>query len=74
MQARLFTEFGTLFGVDTDIRSEDIHDDSSIRGSLGFGLSWATPLGPLRLDFAWPVVKEDFDQDETILFSIGTQF
>ncbi|MYE00669.1 MAG: outer membrane protein assembly factor BamA, partial [Alphaproteobacteria bacterium] len=73
LQARLFSEFGTLFGVD-DIRSEDIHDDSSIRGSLGFGLSWATPLGPLRLDFAWPVVKEDFDQDETILFSIGTQF
>lgn len=72
LQARLFAEFGTLFDVDTP--RKDIHDDSSIRGSLGFGISWTTPLGPLRLDFAWPVMKEDFDKDETILFSIGQQF
>ena len=74
LQGRLFTEFGTLTEVDTDIKSDQFHDDSSIRGSLGFGISWTTPLGPLRLDFAWPIMKEDYDKDETILFSIGTQF
>ena len=74
LQGRLFTEFGTLTGIDDDLRSDQFHDDSSIRGSLGFGISWGTPLGPLRLDFAWPVLKEDFDKDETILFSIGAQF
>lgn len=73
LQARLFAEFGTLTGVD-DYNSRNFDDDASIRGSLGFGISWTTPLGPLRLDFAWPVVKEDFDKDETILFSIGQQF
>ena len=73
LQARLFAEFGTLFGIDT-CSSDACHDESSIRGSLGFGISWTTPLGPLRLDFAWPVMKEDYDKDETILFSIGTQF
>ncbi len=73
LQARLFAEFGTLTGVD-DINSQNYDDDASIRGSIGFGISWTTPLGPLRLDFAWPVVKEDFDKDETILFSIGQQF
>jgi len=74
LQARLFAEFGTLTGIDTDLRSDQFYDESSIRGSLGFGISWTTPLGPLRLDFAWPVLKEDFDKDETILFSIGAQF
>ncbi len=74
LQGRLFAEFGTLTGIDTDLRSDEFYDESSIRGSLGFGISWTTPLGPLRLDFAWPVVKEDFDKDETILFSIGAQF
>ena len=74
LQARLFAEFGTLTGIDTDLNRDRYYDDSSIRGSLGFGLSWTTPLGPLRLDFAWPVMKEDFDKDETILFSIGQQF
>ncbi len=75
LRARLFTDFGTLTGVDERrTASNDFHDESSIRGSLGFGISWTTPIGPLRLDFAWPVVKEDFDEDETLLFSIGTQF
>ena len=74
LQARLFAEFGTLFGIDTNRDRDSYHDDSSIRGSLGFGISWGTPLGPLRLDFAWPVLKEDFDKDQTILFSIGTEF
>ncbi len=74
LQGRLFAEFGTLFDVDTNINNDQYHDESSIRGSLGFGVSWTTPLGPLRLDFAWPVMKEDYDKDETILFSIGTQF
>ena len=74
LQGRVFAEFGTLTGIDTNLRSDQYFDDSSIRGSLGFGVSWTTPLGPLRLDFAWPVMKEDYDKDETILFSIGTQF
>ena len=79
IQGRLFAELGTLTGVDCTIQgydcdSEDFHDDSSIRGSLGFGISWTTPLGPLRMDFAWPVMQEDYDKDETFLFSIGTQF
>ena len=74
LQGRVFAEFGTLTDIDTNLDSDDYNDDSSIRGSLGFGVSWTTPLGPLRLDFAWPVLKEDYDQDETILFSIGTQF
>ena len=74
LQARLFAEFGTLTGIDTNLKSNEYFDDASIRGSLGFGVSWTTPLGPLRLDFAWPVMKEDFDKDETILFSIGHQF
>ena len=73
LQARLFAEFGTLTGVD-NVDGKLFEDDASIRGSLGFGISWTTPLGPLRLDFAWPVMKEDFDKDETILFSIGQQF
>ena len=79
IQGRLFAVIGTLYDVDCafgnyDCDPEDYFDESSIRGSLGFGISWTTPLGPLRMDFAWPVLKEDFDKDETFLFSIGTQF
>jgi len=79
IQGRVFAEFGTLTGVDCtypafDCDSAGFFDESSIRGSLGIGISWTTPLGPLRMDFAWPVLKEEFDNEQTFLFSIGTQF
>ena len=78
IQGRVFAEFGTLTGIDRNTLNAtqrmSLLDESSIRGSVGVGLSWTTPLGPLRLDFAWPVLKEKFDKDETILFSIGHQF
>ncbi len=74
LKARIFADFGTLTKVEDDDLKQKFLDESSIRGSLGFGISWTTPLGPLRLDFAWPVMKEKFDRDETILFSIGQQF
>jgi len=38
------------------------------------GISWRSPFGPVRMDFAVPVVKEDFDKDEFFRFSFGTRF
>jgi outer membrane protein insertion porin family len=35
---------------------------------------WQSPFGPLRLDVAYPVLKESFDETELVRFSIGTRF
>ena len=32
------------------------------RASVGASLIWASPFGPLRVDYAMPVVKQDNDQ------------
>ncbi|MEM8916655.1 MAG: BamA/TamA family outer membrane protein [Pseudomonadota bacterium] len=45
-----------------------------MRVTAGFGLSYASPVGPLQLDFAFPLVKEDFDRTESFRFSIGATF
>jgi outer membrane protein insertion porin family len=67
-----FSDFGSLW--DLDETSGIIQDESSIRVSAGVGLSWRSPLGPIRVDIATPVVEEDFDKDEVFRFSFGTRF
>ena len=71
-KGRIFVEAGTLGGI--DVSGPSLVDRASLRAAAGFGLSWTSPLGPLRLDFAWPLRKEDFDRTDNILFSIGTVF
>jgi outer membrane protein insertion porin family len=46
----------------------------ALRASVGAGVIWQSPFGPLRLDVAYPLVKEDFDETELVRFSIGTRF
>lgn len=49
-------------------------NDMSVRWTAGFGIRWQSPFGPLRADFAWPIVKEDFDKTEVFRLSGGTRF
>ncbi|MCG8692230.1 MAG: outer membrane protein assembly factor BamA [Minwuiales bacterium] len=69
---RIFTEAGSLVDVDED--GPEIFDDGSVRASSGVGLSWRSPFGPIRLDFAQPWLKEDADEIEVFRFSFGTRF
>ena len=72
VKGHAFTDVGSLFDIDET--GSDIADESSIRASAGLGLSWRSPLGPLRVDFAVPYVKEDYDEEENFRFSFGTRF
>ena len=71
-----FADAGTLYGNDVKIRpvkGEKLQgEDMSIRASLG--ASWASPFGPLRVDYALPVLKEDFDIEQRLKFGISTSF
>jgi len=49
-------------------------DNIKLRASVGFGLMWKSPFGPLRGDFGIPVVKDKYDQTQIFRFSGGTQF
>lgn len=49
-------------------------DDVKVRSSVGFGLMWKSPFGPLRADFGIPVLKSKYDQTQIFRFSGGTQF
>jgi outer membrane protein insertion porin family len=47
---------------------------SEMRASFGVGISWISPVGPLRLAFARPLSKFDADKMQNIQFQIGTTF
>ena len=67
-----FSDFGTLWELDDT--GGGIADENSLRASAGVGISWRSPLGPVRVDFAQPILEEDFDKDEVFRFSFGTRF
>jgi outer membrane protein insertion porin family len=45
-----------------------------MRASAGVGLSWLSPIGPLRVAFAQPVRKQPGDRIQKFQFQIGTSF
>ncbi len=49
-------------------------DSTKLRASIGTGIVWKSPFGPLRLDFAIPVAKAKYDQTQVFRFSGGTTF
>ncbi len=44
------------------------------RVSVGVGVSWNSPFGPLRIDIAKALVKQKGDQTKLFSFNVGTQF
>ena len=45
-----------------------------IRTSVGVGLIWASPFGPLRFDYAIPLTKGQYDRVQQFKFGGGTSF
>jgi outer membrane protein insertion porin family len=44
------------------------------RLSIGIGVNWISPFGPLRLDLAKALLKQDGDNTKLFSFNVGTQF
>jgi outer membrane protein insertion porin family len=45
-----------------------------VRTSVGAGLIWSSPFGPLRFDFAVPLTKASYDRTQFFRFGGGTSF
>jgi len=51
-----------------------VDNSNVIRTSIGASIIWASPLGPIRIDAAYPVLKGRYDQTQYINFSGGASF
>ena len=63
-----FLDAGGIYGPNDAIQVDDL------RASVGVGISWISPVGPLRLAFAKPIKKFDGDKIQSLAFNIGTSF
>jgi outer membrane protein insertion porin family len=63
-----FMDVGNVFAENQKYELKDL------RASVGAGLSWISPLGPLRLAIANPVRKQAGDKIQRLQFQIGTTF
>ena len=52
----------------------DVFDTADFRASVGAGVIWQSPFGPLRFEAAYPLLKADYDKTEWFRFSVGTRF
>lgn len=59
---------GSYKSVKTDF------DLSDLRYSAGIGVAWISPMGPLKLSFAFPLNKKEGDDTQRFQFQIGTGF
>jgi outer membrane protein insertion porin family len=63
-----FVDVGNVYGEDQKFEL------SEMRASVGVGISWISPVGPLRLAIANPVRKFAGDRIQKLQFQIGTSF
>ena len=69
----MFADAASLFGNDL-AEANPSTTGMKLRAGVGVGLIWASPFGPLRIDYAHPVMKEPTDKVQEINFGISTRF
>ena len=65
-----FLDVANLWGVDDN----SLNDGNKIRSSIGLGIDWFTPVGPLNFSLSHPISKSSTDQTERFRFNLGTTF
>ena len=70
---RTFRIFGYLDAGNVWGENQAVTFDS-LRASAGIGVSWISPLGPLKLSYGVPIKKQPGDRIQKLQFQIGTAF
>ncbi len=72
ISGRLFSDIGTL--TDNPDSGASVRKSSKARVSVGTGIAWTSPFGPVKIFYGKPLVREPYDRTEAIRFSFGTNF
>ena len=67
-----FSDVGSLW--DTSDKGPNVFNVNTPRVSVGVGLLWTSPFGPIRIALADPIIKQSQDVTEIFRFSFGTRF
>ncbi|WP_410052540.1 outer membrane protein assembly factor BamA [Bradyrhizobium sp. SZCCHNRI1003] len=71
LKASAFVDAGSVFGYRGPTQSVQVADKNVVRSSVGVGLTWASPFGPLTVDYAVPLSKAAYDVVQPLHFGAG---
>ncbi len=72
IRGRAWSDIGSSFGIDAS--APGLVDRAAPRVSVGVGISWKSPFGPIRVDIGIPIIKQNFDKTQLFNFTFGTRF
>ena len=64
----------TKFNSTPGFKETFLGNSAKPRVSIGIGVNWVSPFGPLRLDLAKALIKQKGDDTKLFQFNVGTQF
>ncbi len=73
----LFADYGILGKPphkEYDFIGHKNYIDNDWRTSVGFGIYWNTPMGPMNFSWGWPLKMNKYDREQRFLLSFETQF
>ena len=65
---------GTTLSFQPGYREEFLGNSAKPRLSIGVGVNWTSPFGPLRIDLAKALLSQEGDDTKTFQFNVGTAF
>ena len=75
LRGAVFADAATLYGSKVNVAGVTQESvNMELRASVGVGLMWASPFGPIRIDYAIPVKKQARDDVQEFNFGISTRF
>lgn len=70
----VFLDVGSVWGLDDTAGDEVVDDSANLRSSIGVSLFWGSVLGPIRINLAYPIAKEDYDSTESFRLTLDSRF
>ena len=77
----VFADVGSVWGLDNtavaarpNSPAHEVDDSMKLRAAVGVSLFWTTPVGPLRLNFAKALKKQDYDKTQVFDLTVSTKF
>ena len=79
LKVALFSDVGSLWATSVSSASQlaslspsqQIANSRALRASVGGSLIWDSPFGALRVDYAYPIAKQNYDVTQRLSFSAG---
>ena len=63
----IFNDYGLIW----ENKTTPIQSDNNIRSSVGFGIKYYSPVGPIGFTWGFPIMDEEYDIKRMFLFSVG---